>query len=376
MSFVLLEEGEQRKKEELLRKREEARHGKAAKAMASRTKDNLQYYTKEKLDRFVAEEKERYRKQQEKEERKHQKKLEKLEKQRMSEEGIKRKRRTKLEIAKDKGQNLEVPKPTVGVTIDRKAKPRPTSKQSQKPPLDFNALIRMAQEKQNNPGQPRAQSKPGQSGAKVETKRPQPGRPMTQEEKERWERLQSKEYQTFLKKGGKRPEFPGAKKIKETCGERNSRESSLEPKSNNKSIIKSKDIPRKSESKSTESKKIEGKKPLLNGSTSQISDKLKHSKREESPSRYAPEPEVNETVIQCGPSKSKATVKRKSEETGSNPFDRIIKRYDVHRPPPGESLITVLNVFTSLSKKVFQSKANRPLANRCMGYTWSERGHK
>ena len=335
MSFVLLEEGEQRKKEELLRKRDEARHGKAAKAMASRTKDNLQYYTKEKLDRFVAEEKERHRKQQEKEERRHQRKLEK---QRRSEEGIKRKRRTKHEIAKDKGQNVEFPKPTVGVTIERKPKPRQTPKQSQPPPLDFNALIRMAQEKQNNPGQPGAQNKPGQSGVKVETKKPQPGRPMTQEEKERWERLQSKEYQTFLKKGGKRPEFPGAKKIKENKGERSSRESSPEPKSNNRSITTIKDIPRKGEPKSTESKKIEGKKPLLNGSASKISDKLKHNKHEESPSRYSPEPEVNETVIQCGPSKSKATVKRKGEETGSNPFDRIIKRYDVHRPPPGEFL--------------------------------------
>ena len=336
------DEAEKRKKEELLRKRDEARHVKTAKAMASRTKDNLQFYTKEKLDRFVAEEKERERKKLEKEERKHQKHLER---QRRREEGIKRKRRSKREIAKDKGQNVELPKPVVGVTIERKSKPKPKAipKQS-KPPLDFNALIRMAQEKQSKPEK---QGKPEQSESKVEAKKTPQGRPMTKEEKERWERLQTKEYQNFLRNGGKRPEFPGAKRVKDNDGERSSRESSQEPKSNNKFNAKGRGIPIKGEKmepvksnssviKSTES--IHSKR--LNGSakerTSKFSSKSKHDRHEESFSSYSPETEVNETVIDCRPSKDKLPKKRKSEEAGGlNAFDRIIKRYEAHRPPPG-----------------------------------------
>ena len=155
----------------MLQKRDEERHGKKAKAMASRTKDNLQFYTQEKLNRFVAEEKEREQKQREKEERKYQKRLEK---EQLAAEGKKRKRRTKLEIAKDKGLNLEL-QPTVGVKVHAQTKKkeiRPT-KQPSKPPLDFNAVIQMARAKQNKPGQVNDNS------AISDSKGPQPRRPMT-----------------------------------------------------------------------------------------------------------------------------------------------------------------------------------------------------
>ena len=76
----------------------------------------------------------------------------------------------------------------------------------------------------------------------------------------------------------------------------------------------------------------------LRAGTSKASDKSKPKELEQSSNRdipSSPEPEVNETVIQCGPTKSKGAVKRKSEETSVNPFDRIIERYETRGPPPG-----------------------------------------
>ena len=331
---------ERRKKETLLQKREEAKHGKTAKAMANRTKDNLQYYTKEKLNRFVAAEKEREQKQREKEERKYQKRLEK---ERRAQEGTKRKRRSKLEIAKDKGQVIELPKPTVGVKVERKEKPTPPPKQAKNPPLDFNALLKLANEKQKNAGE---------VGVSAEFHQLKTGRPMTQEEKDRWQRLHTKKYQDFLKKGGKRPEFPGTKKGEGSSCENSSRESSLEPKSSGKNTSKCNDVPKKhaqnvlSKSndmkiKSNENNRVPCKKSVTNGDPSgapRASDKWKHKKQEQSSRQdvpSSPELEVHETVIQCGPARSKPGPKRKSEEPRVNPFDRIIQRFDMHRPPPG-----------------------------------------
>ena len=330
-----------------MQKRAEARHGKTAKAMASRTKDNLQFYTKEKLNNFVAKEKEREEKQREKEERKYQKRLEK---ERLAAEGKKRHRRTKYEIAKDKGLSVVPPKASVGVTVEmKKKKPQPAnSKQPSKPVLDFNALIRMAQEKQNKPDQTNGKDSKAAKG-------PQPKRPMTQEEKERWERTHTKEYQEFLKRGGKRPEFPGVKRVKESTDDNSSRESSPEPKGikggdvSKKQILKGSGKTNQVETKGSENKSLAGKRTYLNGDlragTSNAFNKSKPKKQEQSSNGdipSSPEPEVNETVIQCGPTKDKVAMKRKSEATRVNPFDRIIQRYDAHRPPPGRLLFFVL----------------------------------
>ena len=308
-----------------MQKRGEVKHAKIAKAMASRTKDNMQFYTKEKLNRFVAQEKEREQKKIEKEERKYQRQLEKARQAELKAAGKSEQRPRKHHKEKKKAKPPEIDKPIVGVTVVKKQpapatvapKPKPKPR-NRPPPMDFNALIRLANEKlQNGEAEETTPEVPEEKNE----------RPLTQAEKDRQERLRSKEYQAFLKKGGKRPEFgDGAKNIpKSNLGIRCTLENnSTEEKGSNKhnwvakkttawkSMLPARPAPKSSQNVS--SAKSSGK---LNGDTA-------------APANV----QVNETVIQCRPAKTRSSDLKRRRDSGDDPFDRAMRRQE-RRGPAG-----------------------------------------
>ena len=72
------------------------------------------------------------------------------------------------------------------------------------PPMSFDDILKLAQQKKGEPDKTDVKK----TGNKKEPeKSKKPDRPMTKEEKERWERVNSKEYQDWIKYGKQRPEF-------------------------------------------------------------------------------------------------------------------------------------------------------------------------
>ena len=107
-------------------------------------------------------------------------------------------------ISKPEWVSLKKEKPAPAVTpVKKKAPPKGP------PPLSFTQLLSMAQENKNKPlvvtdayKEQESADKPGKANKK---KLREPDRPMTQEEKERFYRMQTPEYRRWLKYGGPRP---------------------------------------------------------------------------------------------------------------------------------------------------------------------------
>ncbi len=320
-------ESEQRKKDELLKKREELNTAKVAKAMASRTKDNIQI-TKDKLARFVAKEKEREQLKLDKQEKKYQRQMDKYEKAVMKAEGqteSKRKEKTHKRDQSEKSKSdkkhssnsKHSAKSKTSVCAEVKTaekKPVPRPRQNAKPPMDFHQLIKIANEKSKN-----IQSI---ESVQAELLKPQKtDRPMTQAEKDRMARVQTKEYQHFLKKGGKRPDFSGNSVVTE-----NPRSESPAPNANATKFTGIKATARKS---------VGFKATVANG---QVNTAASCSRPAPPKTEAPPNIVVNETVIQCGPGGNSA--KRKSEPV-INPFDRAVQRFKSKPPPAKRPRMTI-----------------------------------
>ncbi len=236
-------------------------------------------------------------------------------------------------------------------------------------------------------------------GVNAEFNQLKAGRPMTQQEKERWMRRNTKEYKHFLKHGGKRPEFgkysdqnKSEEKVDESPSSDEDEDEEEETKSSQKPSGSKMEAPRtfngnmkskhsipldikmkpsssagskpeklvksekeikteklsKSEVPSTSKHKQKGSKSDSRPSARPSARDSRHSVSE-SDRESSPEPTVvvggGETVIKCSSAskakaKSKPTQERRRphEPPGQamNPFDRIISQYERARPKQGE----------------------------------------
>ncbi|KAH9495014.1 hypothetical protein Btru_018427 [Bulinus truncatus] len=173
------------------------------------------------------------------------------------------------------------------------------SSRSVPPPLDFKAILAMAEQKQKAPPKPVATI--------PKKKKEEEERPLTQEEKDRRERLKSKEYQDWLKHGGQRP---GTKD--ETTSQKPFSVSSDSTKFKvDGNASKSSSLPKHSQTKPTQS-----------DITNKGSNKQKSLT-------------VNENILVCGP-EEESEEESSPVVDSSNPFDRIIQK--VHKKRPGPQL--------------------------------------
>ena len=226
-------------------------------------------------------------------------------------------------------------------------------------------------------------------GVNAEFNQLKAGRPMTQQEKERWMRRNTKEYKHFLKHGGKRPEFgkysnQNKSEEKVVSSDEEENESSPKPSGSKPEApstfngsMKSKhsgpiDITMKpsssavskSEKVTKSEKEVKSEKLTKAEASSTGKHKQKAAKSDSRPSARpsardsrhsvseserdsSPEPTVvvggGNTVIQCS-SKSKAKSKSTQDRRGPpnphmdsmNPFDRIISQYEKARPKQGQ----------------------------------------
>lgn len=242
---------EQQKKAELLRLRHEAQHDRKAHAMASRTKDNLLVYNgnegktaeldkteeepvvdlkhlftkhdrrvphlpSDKIPDVLSQMKERHRKRQlEREEAKKaaeaEAEAEKLAQQKLDREAFESDLKSKKLSASSHSssdRNRHSPLnsvPSKLVSTDKHLESK-VKKKSHRPPMSFEQLMALAQQKQ---AQPVIDKQPSSVPKKTCTDQ---GRPMTQEEKERQKRRETKEYQDWLKYGGSAPSCPSSGK--------------------------------------------------------------------------------------------------------------------------------------------------------------------
>lgn len=232
---------DRKKKDTLLKARQEARHMKRAHAMATRTKDNLKVFSDEQLQQFKEDEERRLQKMKEAQERTKNflKDIAEGRKPRPvkpAEDGDKPGAKSRTEKSKhkegdsqdrnsdshkhdkhkhkdsdkskpdkDRGPKSDLMKKNV------KKEVKPVRRPNQPPPMSFDQLLQMAQKKLEDPA---AFNPTVASAKKQEEKKKEPDRPMTQEEKDRNERKKSQEYQRFLKHGGLPPGASDPRKVK------------------------------------------------------------------------------------------------------------------------------------------------------------------
>ncbi|CAL1547616.1 unnamed protein product, partial [Lymnaea stagnalis] len=174
-------------------------------------------------------------------------------------------------------------------------------KSSQPPPLDFKAILAMAEQKQKEPPKPVVPL--------PKKKKEEEERPLTQEEKDRRERQKSKAYQEWLQRGGQRP------------GQRDANGHDSPPPSS-----------------SSQSTKI---KPGAQGpgkSLAKPQDKHKQMSRpSENGIGKARSMTVNENVLVCGPGEGSEDEEEsppvRQQQDTRNPFDKIMQQ--VHKKRPG-----------------------------------------
>lgn len=248
VSDCLTAEAEELKKTELMRLRHEARHDRKAHAMASRTKDNLKVFTgsdkttasaevqdepvvdlkhlftkhdrrvphlpSEKIPDMLSAMKERQKQRklaQEKAKKAAEAEAAKMVQQKLESERAESDHRHKkllLDVS-DKTHKTHhssasssvLPKP---VSSDKGVKK--VVKKSQPPPMSFEQLMVLAKQKQT---EPIIDTQPVNVPKKVSAEQE---RPMTQEEKDRLKRRETKEYQDWLKYGGSAPPAPSGGK--------------------------------------------------------------------------------------------------------------------------------------------------------------------
>lgn len=183
------------------------------------------------------------------------------------------------------------------------------------PPMDFQALLAMAEKKQQEP----IKFEPVIKKKKEEEKRP-----MTQEEKERYKRTQTKEYQHWLKFGGKQP---GVKKDDSDDDEKS-------PSFNSNSYLH-----KTSSSNSIErdNRSSGSSKPASNYQASHMDrENGKRSKPADgvNMSRVGQNITVNENVLVCGSTEDSdlESPPPQAREKSENPFDKLLKQ--VHKKKP------------------------------------------
>lgn len=199
------------------------------------------------------------------------------------------------------------PKPKKQVIVKHSAQVAP-------PPMDFKAILEMAEKKQKEP--------PKQFTSIPKKKKEIEGRPLTQEEKDRRERMKSKEYQDWLKFGGKPPTQ------KDDLSDDEDKPPA--PSSHNSSVDKKQKLqhsaPDKLKGQTGSSKQSFSKsQPNRDGSRLQqqgITNGDSTNKHKNIT--------VNENVLVCGPAVS-------SDDEGSpnrseNPFDKIMNKFHKKRP--------------------------------------------
>ncbi|ELU11363.1 hypothetical protein CAPTEDRAFT_228790 [Capitella teleta] len=191
-----------------------------------------------------------------------------------------------------------------------KPKPKVVKRNQGPPPMSFAQLMSIANTNQDKPVAADGTEKP------IEKPKDKPQRPMTQEEKDRIERRKSKEYQHWLKHGGKMPALPSHDKKTKGRPE----PSSKAPSSVNSRPQKPMEKPKVEE---VAKKKMEAARPQKNGHSAVGSN---------SSSKYGI---VNEVVLSCGKDNSRKRPSHDDDDDEEKPqstWDRIYNK--VHKPKP------------------------------------------
>ena len=140
--------------------------------------------------------------------------------------------------------------------VNKKQKPR----KLMPPPMSYQDILKLAQLKETNPTATIEPDKSGNAGPSISSKKPEkPVRPMTQDEKDRAERMKSKEYQHWLKFGGKMPSLSGDPLP--SMSQKSKSENSIKPHQTNRFVSKHTDQGAKV-SKSVQNIEKGGSKPL------------------------------------------------------------------------------------------------------------------
>ncbi|KAI8780684.1 protein SPT2 [Biomphalaria glabrata] len=168
------------------------------------------------------------------------------------------------------------------------------SSASAPPPLDFKAILAMAEEKQKAPPKPLLQI--------PKKKKEEEERPLTQEEKDRKERQKSREYQEWLKKGGQRPGT----------------------KDNADPVKASSAVPTKA-------------KTVASTSSSTLPKHSQAKPPQSSMNNKARSPPVNENILICGPEAESEEEENPAMRGSSNPFDKIVQQVHKKRQGPKEN---------------------------------------
>ncbi|RUS91296.1 hypothetical protein EGW08_000910, partial [Elysia chlorotica] len=179
------------------------------------------------------------------------------------------------------------------------------------PPMDFKAILAIAEKKS---------AEPVNSAALLtipKKKKDEARRPMTQEEKDRMERRKTREYQDWLKYGGKQPKD-------------NRRSSISDDEDDEKKPLStpgSKPIPKPAD--------LTKAKPV-GTSSAQRQGPPKPAPKQPSNHRNIT---VNENLLVCGDNSDDDKSEDGVDAVGSNPFDKIMKQVHRKRPmlqPPGK----------------------------------------
>ncbi|BFZ15760.1 hypothetical protein BsWGS_18799 [Bradybaena similaris] len=184
------------------------------------------------------------------------------------------------------------------------------SVQSSAPPMDFKAILEMAEKKQKEAAKPLA--------AIPKKKREEEERPLTQEEKDRRDRKKTREYQDWLKFGGKPPAKPNNSSDEDELPALSSENNHDKRQTPQHSALNDKNKTLSGSSKQSLDKQGLNKDGSRNHqATANGGMKNKHKNIT-----------VNENVLVCGP----GSDDEEPEEKSLNPFDRILNQFKKKRP--------------------------------------------
>ncbi|GFN76037.1 protein spt2 homolog [Plakobranchus ocellatus] len=215
--------------------------------------------------------------------------------------------------------------PAQEASVSRQEPPRPKKPvivrhagNSAPPPMDFKAIMAIAEQKSKEPPKPAGPLKIPKK------KKDEERRPMTQEEKDRMERRKTKEYQDWLKFGGKAPTDHTKHSISDE-----EKEQDVEPAKGSKPSSKPTGSNHTNFNSNSSSSSTSGTQKAAVSSNHHHHHHRRTEKNSSSGNHHRNIP-VNENLLVCGPHKDGS----EEEDVGaqSNPFDRIMKQVHKKRP--------------------------------------------
>lgn len=264
------------------------------------------------------------------------------------------------------------PKPKVDVVEKKeKPKPKPIKRNQGPPPMSFSQLMALAESNKDKPVDEVSEKVP-------EKKKEGEHRLMTQEEKERLARRQSKEYQHWLKFGGKLPstqngqskdsKTPSSKDSREPVASKAAKPASSENRSSQENGRAPPAKPSLSQGKErSASEKMrqldEERRNRMNGSSkmeskshplsqdkprpSSLGDKRVAEKGSRNPSSGNYD-RVSESILECGKSRGSKRGVEESDQEDEKPvstWDKIYGKIQKSHPKPGVCKLSCIHLY-------------------------------